>query len=138
MADTLSRSPDYRVLRRLVPRPPLAPAPERNLRTAILLDTETTGLDPSRDEIIELGIVKFEYLPDGRIAGVRDTFSAFNEPSGPIPVDITAITGITDAMVAGRRGGRMRTPPGGIRTAFHGAGSRGRQDGISIMRRRSR
>ena len=49
-----------------------------------------------KDEIIELGMVKFDYLPDGRIAGVSNTFSAFNEPSIPIPPEITAITGITD------------------------------------------
>ena len=48
-------------------------------------------------------MVKFDYLPDGRIAGVRDAFSAFNEPAVPIPADITAITGITDEMVAGHR-----------------------------------
>ena len=69
----------------------------------ILLDTETTGLDHAKDEIIELGMVKFDYTPDGRIVGVRDTFSAFNEPSVPIPPEVTALTGITDEMVAGHK-----------------------------------
>lgn len=85
MAEALSRSADYRVLRRLVPRPVSQPGIGQDCRTGILLDTETTGLDHAKDEIIELGMVKFDYTPDGRIARVRDTFSAFNEPSAPIP-----------------------------------------------------
>src|SRR4051812_39280471 len=48
-------------------------------------------------------MVKFGYTPDGRIIDVRDTFSAFNEPSVPISAEITALTGITDEMVAGHR-----------------------------------
>lgn len=103
MADTLSKSEDYRVLRRLVARPLYAPTIEQDVRTAVLLDTETTGLDCHRDEIIELGMVKFDYRPDGSIVGVRDTFSAFNEPSLPISAEVTALTGITAEMVAGHR-----------------------------------
>jgi DNA polymerase-3 subunit epsilon len=103
MADTLSRSPDYRILRRLVPRPPFVPSIRQNTKTAVLLDTETTGLDARTNELIELGMVKFDYFQDGRIAGVRDTFSAFHEPSVPIPDEVTALTGITDEMVAGHR-----------------------------------
>ncbi|WP_247495238.1 exonuclease domain-containing protein [Bradyrhizobium sp. 164] len=85
MAQALSRSTDYRVLRRLVPRPTSMPASGQETRIGILLDTETTGLDHRKDELIELGMVKFDYTPNGRIIGVRDTFSAFNEPSEPIP-----------------------------------------------------
>lgn len=103
MADALSRSADYRVVRRLVPRIPFTPSIGQNTKTAVLLDTETTGLDARKDEIIELGTIKFDYLPDGRVAGVRDTFSAFNEPSVPIPLEVTALTGITDEMLAGHR-----------------------------------
>jgi DNA polymerase-3 subunit epsilon len=103
LAEALAGSPDYRVLRRLVPRPLSAPPAGLETRVGILLDTETTGLDHARDEIIELGMVKFDYTADGRIAGVRDTFSAFNEPSAPIPLDVTALTGITDEMVAGHK-----------------------------------
>jgi hypothetical protein len=64
MAEALSRSADYRVLRRLVPRPASQPTMGQECRTGILLDTETTGLDQVRDEIIELGMVKFDYTPD--------------------------------------------------------------------------
>jgi len=103
MADALSRSADYRVLRRLVPRVPFTPPVGLNMKTAVLLDTETTGLDAQKDEVIELGMVKFDYLPDGRIVGVRETFSAFNEPSGSISPEITALTGITGEMVTGHR-----------------------------------
>jgi DNA polymerase III subunit epsilon len=103
MADTLSLSPDYRVLRRLVPRLLYVPSTHLDTKTAVLLDTETTGLDARKDEIIELGMVKFDYLQDGRIAEVRDSFSAFNEPTGPISAEVTALTGITDEMVAGHR-----------------------------------
>lgn len=86
------------------PRRMYAPAAVgQEVRTAILLDTETTGLDHRKDEIIELGIVKFDYTADGRIVGVRDTFVAFNEPSAPIPPEVTALTGITDEIVAGHR-----------------------------------
>ena len=74
----------------------------QEVRTGVLLDTETTGLDHVKDEIIEPGMVKFDYTGDGRIVGV-DTFSAFNEPSVPISAEVTALTGITDEMVAGHR-----------------------------------
>jgi DNA polymerase-3 subunit epsilon len=103
MAQALSRSADYRVLRRLAPRLPSSPAAGQDTRIGILLDTETTGLDHAKDEIIELGMVKFDYSADGRIVGVRDTFSALNEPSAPIPPEVTALTGITDSMVAGHK-----------------------------------
>jgi DNA polymerase-3 subunit epsilon len=104
LAEALGRSADYRVLRRLVPRPTYTPAAVgQEVRTAVLLDTETTGLDHAKDEIIELAMIKFDYTADGRIVGVRDSFSAFNEPSVPIPPAVTAITGITDEMVRGHR-----------------------------------
>ncbi|MEW6645121.1 MAG: 3'-5' exonuclease [Pseudomonadota bacterium] len=103
MAEALSLSPDYRVLRRLVARPTYIPTMGQEVRTGVLLDTETTGLDQTKDEIIEPGMIRFDYAPDGRIVGVRDTFSAFNEPSAPISAEVTALTGITDEMVAGHR-----------------------------------
>ncbi len=103
MAEALAKSTDYRVLRRLVRREGFAPSNGQSTKTGILIDVETTGLDQQKDEVIELGMVKFDYLPGGRIAGVTEAFTSFNEPSVPIPLEVTALTGITDEMVAGRQ-----------------------------------
>src|SRR5450756_1049302 len=100
MAEALAKSADYRFLRRLVPREIITSSIGQNTKTGIL---ETTGLDQQKDEIIELGMVKFDYLPDGRIASLRDVYTSFNEPSEPVPLEVTALTGITDDMVAGQR-----------------------------------
>ena len=48
-------------------------------------------------------MVKFTYTLDDRISQVVDVFSAFNEPTHPIPPEITDLTGITDEMVLGHR-----------------------------------
>ena len=63
LAITLSADPDYKVLRRLKPRKELAPAPNRPLAKGVVIDTETTGLDPDTCKIIEIGLVAFEYDP---------------------------------------------------------------------------
>lgn len=102
MATALEQSEDYRVLRRLVPRS-LSKPPAEGTKIGVLIDFETTGLDTSRDEVIEIGMVKFSYSDRGEVTAVVDTFSSFNQPSKSIPAEVTAITGITDEMVKGQR-----------------------------------
>lgn len=85
MAAALEQSRDYRILRRLVPRPEFAASNDEAAKTALLLDVETIGVNSTRDQIIELGTVKFAYLPDGRTTRARDTFSCLNQLSVAIP-----------------------------------------------------
>lgn len=102
MAARLEASGRYRLLRRL-DGCTLASAPAGAvLRDGIYLDTETTGVDPVRDEIIELAMVPFKYDLEGRICAVGEPFVALREPSVPISAEITRITGITPEMVAGK------------------------------------
>jgi DNA polymerase-3 subunit epsilon/ATP-dependent DNA helicase DinG len=64
-------------------------------KTHVALDLETTGLDAEHDAIIEVAAVKF------REDEVLDTFATFVNPGRPIPLQITELTGIRDADVAG-------------------------------------
>ncbi len=102
MADLLDASSDYRVLRRLHVPAHYHPDDGTPTKTAIFLDIETTGLEAGRNEIIELAMVPFTYAQDGRIFQIGEAFQALREPSHPIPPEVTAITGIDDAMVAGK------------------------------------
>lgn len=60
---------------------------------ALILDTETTGLADS-DEIVEIAILRI----DG-----QHLLNEIIRPSRPIPADVTAIHGITDADVESAR-----------------------------------
>ena len=103
LARTLDETGDYRVLRRLKPHQHVNAPDGTETKLAIFLDLETTGLDPERDEIIELAMVPFRYSNDGRIFEVHEAFDELREPnSGTIPEEITRITGITDEMVRGK------------------------------------
>lgn len=63
--------------------------------TFVVLDLETTGLAPATDRITEIGAVKV------RGGEVQGEFQTLVHPGRPIPAAITALTGISDAMVAG-------------------------------------
>lgn len=101
-ARQLEETGRYRILRQLVPRA-VKPRGESALpRLAVLVDTETTGLQHTRDEVIEIGAVAFTYDDDGSVGDVVGVYSGLRQPSAPIPPEITRLTGITDDMVAGR------------------------------------
>ncbi len=61
----------------------------------VILDTETTGLDPARCSLLEIAAV--------RMSGntIIDRFETFVDPACRIPEEITELTGITSDDVAG-------------------------------------
>jgi len=101
-AEALEATGDFRVLRR-IPKWRDEPPPEgARLKVGLMVDVETTGLDPETDTIIELGLVPFNYDAAGRVYTVGEAFQSFNDPGRPIPPEITELTGITDDMVRGQ------------------------------------
>lgn len=104
MARVLTASGAYHVLRRFEPRRRYTDDDGAAKRIAVFVDTETTGLNPARDRIIELAAVPFEYgVSDGRVYTVHEPVVYLEDPGCPIPPEITDLTGITTEMVRGQR-----------------------------------
>jgi len=101
-AQRLEQSGRFKILRKLVPRPIISRAESAFPNLAALVDTETTGLNHAKDEVIEIGAVAFTYDDDGTIGDVVGVYSGLRQPSEPIPAEITRLTGITNEMVAGQ------------------------------------
>ena len=104
MAQALGQHPDFRVLRRLVPRKDYGPVNGQTTQRVIVLDTETTGLDSKSEKVIELAMLSV--LVDtatGMPVGPVSIYESFEDPGKPIPLQITEITGIDDSMVQGQR-----------------------------------
>jgi len=60
----------------------------------IIFDLETTGLNPDKNEIIEIGAIRIH-----RDSNHHDTFQVLVHPRKKIPAKITQLTGITQTMV---------------------------------------
>ncbi|PWB50940.1 MAG: DNA polymerase III subunit epsilon [Anaerolineales bacterium] len=59
----------------------------------VAIDIETTGLDPQKDSIIEIGAVRFS------TSRIEDEWNSLINPGRKIPPFITQLTGINDHMV---------------------------------------
>lgn len=100
----LGSHPDFKIIRRITSRKTFAENGEQVLAKGIVVDTETTGTNSERDAIIEIGMVKFEFDPETGIAyNVLDSFDQLEDPGFPIPPEATAVHGITNEMVDGKR-----------------------------------
>ena len=104
MAAVLDAHTDYRVLRRLQPRLVWPASTGQSVCRVVVLDTETTGLDHSKDKIMELALLRVDVdLATGMPVGSMQVYDQLEDPGIPIPREVQEITGITDDMVRGQQ-----------------------------------
>ncbi|MDX8390669.1 MAG: 3'-5' exonuclease [Mariprofundaceae bacterium] len=100
----LEKSDRYRVIQRLNSPEYYWQGKPATSRIGVVIDTETTGLDTSKDKIIELGFIAFEYdAGSGMVYRILHSYDGFEDPGKPLDDIVKQITGITDEMVAGQR-----------------------------------
>ncbi len=107
MAAALAAHPDFKVLRRLVPCRSFinsAASAISSLATVLVLDTETTGLNPARDKMVELAMLRVQVdRRTGQPVGLMQVYNGLEDPGMPMPDEARAVTGITDDMLRGQR-----------------------------------
>jgi DNA polymerase-3 subunit epsilon len=67
----------------------------------VILDLETTGLDPALDSIIEIGII--ECVLTENLPQITNIYGAIEDPGKPLAPEIVALTGLTDEALHGRK-----------------------------------
>ena len=101
-AEHLEGSDEYRVLRRIAPREVVADRAQLpGRRIAIILDTETTGLNFRVDHVIEMAMIAFTYDDTG-LLDVVGLYEGLQAPPTPLSRDIVRLTGLTDEMLDGK------------------------------------
>lgn len=102
--ERLESDSDYRVLRRLALEdevPVLADHDDASI--GIVIDVETTGIDPTVDQVIELAVRRFRFDDDGRILDIERAWCWREDPGRSLDAEITRLTGITDLDLVGHR-----------------------------------
>ena len=103
LAQRLSQIPGFRVLRELSSVGLVNELSPRSASTRLvaIVDTETTGLDPTVDRLVEIAIERLSVDAQGRIIEMERPRSWREDPGQPMPPRLTVLTGLTDADLAG-------------------------------------
>ncbi|WP_296721267.1 exonuclease domain-containing protein [Erythrobacter sp.] len=95
---------EVRILRRIAPLDewPITNAIGPDGPVIAVIDTETEGLDPETDRVIEIAAALVKTDAEGRITGIIDKIYGLQDPGRPLPAKIKTLTGLSDERLQGR------------------------------------
>ena len=101
--DDAAGAEEVRLLHPLrLPAGPTGDSPIRGQHVGVAVDVETTSLDVNEGKIVEIALRRFIYNVDRVITNVQEPFEWREDPGEPLDPKIAALTGLTDADLAGR------------------------------------
>ncbi len=68
----------------------------------VVLDLETTGLNPEVDRIIEIGLIEFGVGESGK-PEILNMYGGLEDPEQPITPELQKLTGLNDGMLKGQK-----------------------------------
>ncbi|TDR81469.1 3'-5' exonuclease [Paludibacterium purpuratum] len=96
--------PEFRLLRRVPEQLQSPPAGEGDTGLALIIDTETTGMDKQYDVIIEVGMLLVRYRrATGEWLEIVGQYDGLEDPGQPLSQVVQTVTGLSDADLAGQR-----------------------------------
>ena len=98
----LNSSNNHKILKR-VPEEIIEKKSSQKSFKAAFIDLETTGLDPKKNEIIEVGTLIASFTNEDGFININYSNNQLQEPKIPISEEITKITGITNEDVKGKK-----------------------------------
>jgi DNA polymerase-3 subunit epsilon len=103
MVAAIEATGDFRVLRRLtLDDVATSEAVGENTSVGVVVDVETTGVEPEQHKIIELALRQFRFDTAGVIVKLDRPHAWLQDPGAPLDKEIAALTGLTDADLAGQ------------------------------------
>jgi DNA polymerase III subunit epsilon len=73
------------------------------MKFGLIVDVETTGLNPSENAIIELGLLEFKFGDAGEFTPVISSmYSSLQDPGEPLSDEVKQLTGLDDTAVRGQ------------------------------------